>query len=180
MVHYQYYLVGKTHQKAVEEIQASHRTFVRKLNKIKKKYGFDRMLINGFGSEKNLVAIGFKAGVTPDPKIWRQRFRGEVNGAYWPKGNSKEGRALLAEFKEVERWDAGALSRSVGHPGILFFNSRVYPFSTNWNKKTKTTVFCVPKLPPEETTPDEWYKPVKGVRPISFKKAQQLMESKSP
>lgn len=178
MTHYQYYVTGKSFEPVVKETITSYRAYLRNINKLKKKYELEAVLSRTFGAEQTAVAVRFKEGVTPDEKIWKRRMKDEVKNAWWPRANTTAGKAVLAEFEAAQRWDARPLQKAVGHPGVLFFGSHAYAFNTWWNPKTNQAVFTVPLLPPHEKTPKDWYTPVKGVRPVSFDKAQVVLDRK--
>ena len=170
-LHWEYYLIGKKHQPVVEEAITEYKRWMRGLRKFKKKYKCDAVLTNTFGLERTFCAVKFIK--EPDPKIWRRILKKNFDDAYYPRKDTTQGKAVLAEFEALKRWEGAKVADAVGY-NWLFWGGSVYPFNAGFSPKHKVMYFSIPKIPPHEKTPEPWYEPVAGVRKISYKRLEEL------
>lgn len=173
--HYDHYLIGGKHQKVVEEVLLEFKRWMRGINTLKRKYKCEGVLTNSFGLERTLVAVKFST--PPDPKIWRRVYKEDFRDTYYPRQNTVAGRVVYSEFQACRKWTGEKVAESVGYKW-LFYKDSVFPFNAGMHHKKKIMYFQVPSIPEQEETPKDWYKPVPGVKKISYKKLTELVGGK--
>lgn len=170
--HWDYYLItGKKLQPVVEATIKSHNKWRKDVLAIVKKYGGKEFYQNSFGLELTFSAMKFEK--VPDLTVWKRVFKDRLKDAYWPRRNTVKGREVYAELQALKRWQSYDLSQAVGYKGLHHWD-RMFPFNACLDFKKKKAYFAVPSIPPNEKTPKDWYKPVAGVRKVSYKKLTEM------
>lgn len=86
--------------------------------KLSKRFGFDKMLFRGRGSEV-IIAVTFPRGKTVCMETWKNEKTPEA-GSYSPRGNTKLGKNMIKELSIVKKIDKDKLYELIGFDGCIF------------------------------------------------------------
>jgi len=167
---YAYYeATGAEIRKAFAKTVKERGQIYRAWEKIAKEIGADQKKFVVYESSDTCVLKGFKFEERPNIEVFR---KSDVEGydAWFPRGNTKKGKEILAKIKAVPKWTAVKDLEGICNYSMIFFGHHVYFFSWFHYKNG----FCgikVPVFQPEDYKKDKSleYKAPKGLKEISWK-----------
>lgn len=162
-----YEFVSEELRSAVARARENEQKMFKAAKKFAKKYGAHptKFYIQRVGENGSRIR-GFFFEDEPDQALWKCMDR----NIYFPKKNTKAARAIHDEFEKIPRWDFKEVVELTGWKDIYDRDGSMLYFFSLWDELDG---FCGIKVPiftksHYKTHPDTEYKPVKGMRKISF------------